>query len=302
MKKSKRNEKNITIVGVIVILVMLFYKMNLFNYYSSPRYFEGAYRIEKNKIDTLNEEIQLVKKTLDSLKIEKDSCVTGRSSYSGFTFGFIGVGIGELTYMSKKMEKVFEEDCIYLSAVNLDLCDDVGPRYLGYYTKNGAGYLLTMKGEKEKDFTRFVYQQKKMGYKYSPEENEIYIPLKSSFWKWTMQVIGVLLFLFFVLLQLYAIRNFFMFLLAIARNETFNLKNVNRLRNISMAIFISCLVPVVVALVIYLVFVLTFSSEGIIFKYPGAFDWYIVVAIFFYVMYIAFKRGMHIEEENKMTI
>lgn len=304
MKKNKQNEKEkkIAIAGAIIILVMLLYKMNLFNYHARPEYFQDAYNIEENKIDTLNEQMRLVKKTLDSLEIEKDSCVTGRSSYSGSTFGFIGAGIGKLTYHSKQLKTVFEEDCISLSAVNLDLCDDVGPRYLGYYTKNKTGYLLTMKGRKEKGYTQFVYQQKKIAYKYSPKEKEIYIPLKSSFWKWTLQIVGLLLFSSFVLLQLYAIRNFFMFLIAIARNQTFNLENVNRLRNISFAIFISCLMPVVIALVVYLAFVLRFSSEGIVFKYPEAFDWYIVVAIFFYVMYIAFRRGMYIEEENKMTI
>lgn len=288
-------------MGIITILIVLLYKAHFFNYYPDQQYFEGPYNLKENRIDTLNDEIRRAKDTLRIKEQNKEHFVMAGGQSSGWNF--LGVGLGELSYRDKNWKQYFKEDCISISSLNLNINEEIGENYLNYYTKNKVGYLLTMYGKKGKEFTQFSYREKKIDYKYSAKEKQIYIPIKkSSAWKWLMIGGGLLFTLILFVSQLSCLAMFIKFLISIANNKAFELENVNRLRNISFLTALFVLLPLFMNLIVYIVFILNYSSKGILFNYTYIDMWYVVIVIFFYILYIAFKKGLYIKMENDLTI
>lgn len=292
----KVSQQTISVVAVVTIILLLFIKIFGFEYKEGRDYFEGAYELENNRLDSLNSLLNSAKNRHDKLAYEKEDYVNGRERYSGFTSW---IGVGRLNHLDGKSQ-------IYISFANLGLKlnEVVSRSHLSFHTVDDQGYLSKMTFTKAASATKVAMIDQKVNYRYRLSENVIMVPSHSIWITTLMYALMFVIILGYLTMFLYALRTFFRFLFSISRNEAFTYQNTQRLRYIAILLLALAITPIVVNVFIYLGFITFYSSEGVIITYSfWKFDVYILIlSILSYVIYTAFKQAMILQEESELTI
>ncbi|WP_379092647.1 DUF2975 domain-containing protein [Pedobacter sp. UC225_65] len=292
----KINQKLIQLACLLIVIFIFVIKTFTFNY-PKDDFYNGYYQINRSKIDLLNDSLQEARQKLNQLENRRYKYVDGNEDFS-WTSGS-SLGYGKLSGNESK-DNMF----LITKAIKLDLSENVSKHYLQYYTEKGQGYLSRLKFIKRKEADSVVYVDQKVGFKYFSKQGMIAIQLNSTIAKLTVPCVSFILIGFDIFLLLFVIYVFLSFLSAISKNEIFDLKNVNRLKRISYALFILAFFPLLIEGITYLIFVLNYGNAGILFNYSfwerGCY-WLVGSAII-YLIYIAFKRGMELQQERDLTI
>lgn len=289
------NSKTISIAAIILVVILFIIKIGLFGYTPPKEYhkraFNSDYQIE---IDSLNDKETEIKNNLNSIEFEKTKLIT--PSFSNYGYDFLAVGIKVYTAGGKKKT--------FLSLNDLDLKRDaeVSDSYLQYFLKDGQGYISTLKFLPKADYDQIVRVNKSVTY--GLDENNILIPLKSSFVINLIYVYGALSSLLFLWLLLNALRNFIFFLIDVSKNKAFTESNCLRLKTISMIFLVFSITPLLLNLIIYILFVLKYGNDGLRILYSfWSFGYtYLILSVIFYIFFTAFKSGAKLKQENDLTI
>jgi hypothetical protein len=293
----KISQKMISTVAVAAIVVLLMFKLIPFQYSPEPDYYSGPYFFkDKNRLDSLNHALHVAENKSDSLKYAKEKYVGGEESYSGFKGVF---GIGTLSGDHSGNQK-----CISFANIGLKINEEVSKSYLSFHTINGQGYLSKMKFNKTVDGAEVSVVDEKVGYRYSLRDNSILVTFDSELLNALIYAAFFVVMLLLLATFLFALTTFFKFLLSISKNEAFTFDNTSRLRDIALAMLILAFAPIVLNIIVYLIFISIYSSDGITLTYSfWKYDvYYLILAILSYVVYIAFKQAMILQEEQDLTI
>jgi len=297
--KFKLSQKAIFTLAIVVIFIIFLFKIGFISYYpGEPMSDLHVYTFEPNKLDSIQDKIWRAKNVGDSLQFEKRIIQNGGQMFAGWTIG--SIGIGELISYEKNKRTHYSKDYVVLPSVRLNIHEHAGNNYLNYYTRDGQGYLSRMSGKKEGGYTHYVYNDTKVDYVYV--EDKIYLPIKNIFLQGVIFAFQIIFGAFLIALSLFAVLKFFKFLLAVANNNAFEAANVNRLKHIYIALLLGAIVPFLASLTVYLFFITNYTSDGITFRYDNDYYWSIILTVIFYVMYIAFKKGHMLQDENDLTI
>jgi hypothetical protein len=296
----KINQKIISLIGVSIIIILFVAKLDLVKHYPAPDYFEGALWVKETKLDSLNKEYRETKDKLERLKQDKEIYTDGFSSFSGWTFGPIGIG-NLYNYKTKSSDQA---SYLKLTYFGLKINEVIGKSYFRYQVKDGNNYITTLKFAKNKEGNTASYEDKKVAYKYSSAQNNIFLKIGSNFWKTSYMVIGFIVFLLTLALLLFILFTFFNFLLSVAKNKAFDEANIQRLRDISIGLFILSISAYITNGIIYLLFISKYPADGVILTYSfWEYDYYgMIFSILSYLLYTSFKHAMVLQSENDLTI
>ncbi|MES2653037.1 MAG: DUF2975 domain-containing protein [Bacteroidota bacterium] len=310
----KISQQTISVIGVLIILG-LFIAQGPIQDWQQHDFYENDYTQEQTKFTRINGEIDHAKKKLDSLTYKKQDLINGDYNLSGWLFN--NIGIGEL----KKKGMYFPDTVKYLQLGNIgvDINEEIGNSFLFYYEKNGQGYLSRTKliGNYQEttavydngklissEGNKVVFIDKKVDYKYSYAQKSMIVPLNSKLKEVlaTVLVYGFGIFQFVLFGMIIAL--FFRFLMFIARNNAFEEGNIQRLKYMSIMLFILAINNYVIYGVVYLIFISNYSSDGVIMNYSFWDRDYLsmIFAILCYLIYTAFKKAMTLQEESELTI
>lgn len=298
----KINPKIISALCLAIITILVVGKLSLDTYYPDYSYGIDSYTIEENRRDSLDDEERNAQQKLDDVKREKIKFIQGYESFSGWSGGIIG--LVKPSQGSKIYKDPYVQEYLKLSKIGLAIKDIHGPKYLAYYTINNKGYLsktqLTKRGSE--DYVSFVNHQ--VNFRYDSEDNTILIPVNSKFWKICIQISIFLNAGFLIIGYLYILKLFLKFLLAISKNIGFEEENVYRLRKMSFILLFLGLITYILNLIIFVVFSLNYSTEGVIITHSFWENDYmmIILSAFFYLIYTAFKKAMILQQEQELTI
>ncbi|RZK52074.1 MAG: DUF2975 domain-containing protein, partial [Pedobacter sp.] len=259
-----------------------------------------SYSIDENKLDDINSDVNFAKQKLDSINREKAIFVQGFESYSGWSGGFIGL-IKSLNFNSANKNSL---TYLKLSKVGLKIQETPGPDYLTYYTKDGNGYLSKTRIHTVGKHHSVSYVDKKVAYNYSADDNSILILIESTFWEFFIQASILLMIIVFIAVNLSLLKLFINFLIAVSKNKAFDEVNVNRLRTMSVVLLILGCVSYAINFIIYLIFSLGYSSEGIVITHSfWEHDYFLVIlSALGYLIYTAFRKAMILQQEQDLTI
>lgn len=300
----KISQKNILLIATTAIILLTVGKLGLiqFHHYPDKSFGIGSYSYEPTSIDSLDDSIRDANNKLDALKQQKELFTQGFKYYSGYTFTHLGIVTLDVPENHSNFNKAF----LKLTAIGLKFDDNSvhGKTYLTYQIRKGQPYLVTKKLIKNKGGNTVVDVFKRVNFSYSTSENSIFILLESTFSRFLVYAICFIILLTWTTAFLFLFFTFFKFLISIAKNNAFERYNVQRLRDMSITLFILALGPYLIDLIIYLIFIINHSSEGVIitrafFEY----DYYILIsAILCYLVYTAFEKAMILKEESELTI
>jgi uncharacterized membrane protein len=288
---------------VVVLLILILGKLDLFHYYPDYGYKMDSYSIDENKLDDFNDDINTVQQRLDSIKREKTNYIQGFESYSGWSGGFVGL-VTPISLKSLGHNRASSVQYLKLSKIGLEIQGQPGPNYLAYYSRNGNGYLSKTKLITKGNHHTVSYLDKKVNYNYSADDNAILILVQSSFWKFCIQAFILLTIVLFIAPNLFLLKLFIQFLLAISKNNGFEEVNVNRLKIISTTLLILGCVNYVISMIIYGIFCLSHPNDGVVITHSFWEQDYIMIILsaLSYLIYTAFKKAMLLQQEQDLTI
>ncbi len=310
----KISQQAISVIGVLIILGLLMLQGPMTNV-KQPDFYEKAFTAQQTKFTQINSEINLTKKRLNSLNFKKNEEVNDGLSYSGWAFN--NIGISKLNRGGMYFPDTLKY--VQLGIIGVDINEDMGKSFLFYYEKNGQGYLSKTKflgnytGTTEvydngklisSEGNKVVFIDKKIDYKYSYADKSMLIPLKSKLAEITATIIIYAIGFLHFALGLIIIGLFFRFLMFIARNNAFEEGNIKRLKQMSIGFFILAVYKYILSVIVYLIFISNYSSDGVIINYSFWDRDYLtlIFAILCYLIYTAFKRGMILQQESELTI
>ena len=289
---------SIAVIGVVLIFILTTYKVQRDE---APDFYDRSYQIKWSKMDKLNDSLRNAQQKLDGVKYDYSKYVDDTGELETNTFGNLGYAKTGGNHQKKGVEgQMF----FVLKSVKLDLQQYISKSYLQYYTKDGQGYLSRLKITKRKEADTIVHVDQKVDYRYSSRLEGFMIPAKSIIGRFIAQWLGIIYMFLNVLLYLFMLRTFIIFLIEISKNRTFDPKNVARLKTIAIILFGLSLYPLLVNGIAYLLFIGHYGNEGILFTYSFLDrDSYLLMAsMIVYLIYIAFKRGMELQQERDLTI
>ena len=289
---------SIAVIGVVLIFILTTYKVQRDE---APDFYDRSYQIKWSKMDKLNDSLRNAQQKLDGVKYDYSKYVDDTGELETNTFGNLGYAKTGGNHQKKGVEgQMF----FVLKSVKLDLQQYISKSYLQYYTKDGQGYLSRLKITKRKEADTIVHVDQKVDYRYSSRLEGFMIPAKSIIGRFIAQWLGIIYMFLNVLLYLFMLRTFIIFLIEISKNRTFDPKNVARLKTIAIILFGLSLYPLLVNGIAYLLFIGHYGNEGILFTYSFLdLDSYLLMAsMIVYLIYIAFKRGMELQQERDLTI
>lgn len=298
MKMIKKLLPSIAVIGVVLIFILTTYKVQRDE---APDFYDRSYQIKWSKMDKLNDSLRNAQQKLDGVKYDYSKYVDDTGELETNTFGNLGYAKTGGNHQKKGVEgQMF----FVLKSVKLDLQQYISKSYLQYYTKDGQGYLSRLKITKRKEADTIVHVDQKVDYRYSSRLEGFMIPAKSIIGRFIAQWLGIIYMFLNVLLYLFMLRTFIIFLIEISKNRTFDPKNVARLKTIAIILFGLSLYPLLVNGIAYLLFIGHYGNEGILFTYSFLDrDSYLLMAsMIVYLIYIAFKRGMELQQERDLTI
>lgn len=294
------NSKFALTLCVLLIVLLVIGKMDIYNYYSDNGYKLDNYIEVANKRDSITADIRKIQNKLDSANKVKIDYVQGFKEYIGSSSNFIG--LFKIKEFSSKDNNA--QQYLKLCNVGLKIQETKGPDYLTYYTKNGQGYLSTTKLTKIGNVNKVSYVDQKVGYRYSHDDNSILIPVKAYFWTICFQFSIYFTFLFFLIGYLLLLKLFFEFLIAVSRNSGFKEKNVFRLRTMSIMLLVLGCITYFINFLIYLIFSTCYSIKGVTITYSFWSHDYLMIILssLCYLIYVSFKQGMILQQEQELTI
>lgn len=294
----KRLLPSIAVISIVLIFILTTYKVQR---YEEPDFYDGPYQIEQSKMDSLNDSLRNAQQKLDRVKHDYSKYVDDTDEFETNIFGNLGYAKTGDSHQKKEVEgQMF----FVLKSVKLDLQQYISKSYLQYYTKDGQGYLSRLKIIKGKEVDTVVYVDQKVDYRYSSRPEAFMIPVKSIIGRFIAQWSGIIYMTLNVLLYLFVLRTFIIFLIEISKNRTFEPKNVARLKTIAIILFGLSLYPLLVNGIAYLLFIGHYGKEGILFTYSflERDSYWLMASMVVYLIYIAFKKGMELQQERDLTI
>jgi hypothetical protein len=298
MKTIKKLLPSIAVISIVLIFILTTYKVQR---YEAPDFYDRPYQIKKSKMDSLNDSLRNAQQKLDGVKYDYRKYVDDTGELETNTFENLGYAKTGDSHQEKGVEgQMF----FVLKSVKLDLQQHVSKSYLQYYTKDGQGYLSRLKITKRKETDTVVHVDQKVDYRYSSKLEGFMIPAKSMMGQFIAQWLGIIYTFFNVLLYLFMVRTFIIFLIKISKNRTFEPQNVARLKTIAVILFVLSLYPLLVNGIAYLLFIGHYGNEGILFTYSflDRDSYWLMGSMIVYLIYIAFKRGMELQQERDLTI
>lgn len=310
----KISQQTISVIGVLLILGLVLARGPIRSLEHQDLY-EGHFTQQQTKFTFINEEINRTKQKLDSLNYKKNDLVNEDYTFLGWKFDKFGIG------KLHKKGMYFSDTVAYLQlgSIGVAINEEIGNSFLFYHEKNGQGYvsgtkllgnykettevydngkLISSKGNK------VIFVDKKVDYRYAYRDKSMLVPLKSKFVE-IIATIGIYSFVAFQLvLGPIILALFFRFLMFIARNNAFEEGNIQRLKYMFIGFFVLAVNKWIIYGIVYLFFVSSYSSEGVIMNY-SFWDWdylMMILAILCYLVYNAFKRGMDLQKESDLTI
>jgi hypothetical protein len=310
----KINQQTVSVIGVLLILTLILIRGPIINW-KTHDFYEDDFTLQETSFTEINAEINAAKQKLENLNYKKDDLIGDDVSFSGWAFD--NIGLGKL----KKKGMYFSDSVTYLQLGNIgvNINEEIGSSFLFYYEKDGQGYLSRTKligNNKETTETynngklinstgnKVIFINKKVNYKYSYRNKSMLVSLTSKFTE-VIATIGIYLLGFCQFALSITIFAFFLrFLMFIARNNAFEKGNIQRLKWMSIGFFILAVHKYVIYGIIYLIFISSYSSEGVVMNYSFWDNDYLVMsfAILCYLIYSAFKQGMILKQEQDLTI
>lgn len=311
MPKQKTLLGDISVVIIIMMLlgVAVWTMVNQLKSSSSilsTTYIDTAYSIDDeyempdiaDKYAALNDSLNKVESEARTLKYEIARQKTNLNDSGGFTVASFGV--------HSYTDSIFKNKATFIVLADFGL--NMKPYYYGnnldFFYKNGKSYLRTSKIIKRKNkYNKLVYTDSVVNYRYDLNKNSILIPIKNKLsivilkgLCYSLGAVTIFIILFGLLLIL-------KFLLSISKNKMFEEINIRRLFWVAICCFATTIIPYLVSLIIYLIYYRTLS-HGV--AYTKAFSGNEILltlfGILFFGLYIAFKKGMKIKQENDLTI
>lgn len=295
----KINKKIISSLCVALIAILVVGKAKLFSYHPHQGFGVDSYEVNPNRLDTINNELTAMQQKTDSIKSVKKVYTDGFDGFSGTTNGFFGLITPDDAHFNNG-----DQEYLLLMDIGLKINENKGHSYLTYSGVSGNGTLLRTKLVKNSDGELMVYTKQKVNYGYDSGTNGIFLPINSGFWKFCWIALTYIIMLLLLATILFVLFTFFNFLSAISKNRAFEEGNIQRLRDLSIALLILGSYHYIINLIIYLVFSINHPTEGVTITYSfWDHDYFIIImATVTYLIYTAFSRGMALQEENDLTI
>ncbi|RBQ02955.1 DUF2975 domain-containing protein [Pedobacter miscanthi] len=252
-----------------------------------------------SKYDLLDDSIIKLENNLNRLKSKTANIKSNLLPAVGFKYsGFLGVS--SYTDTARKNKQTFIE----LSDFGLNQNSFDYRNSSKYYFKDGISHLqVPQLTEIGKHTYKISYTDKKVDYRYDPGSNVVLIPMLSDVGILTAKIFSVAVALVTCFIFMFGLLLILKFLIGISRNKIFEAINIRRLFWISMCCFTSVLLPYIVSGVLYLIYAKTLSDEVIYTKKLSGSDISLVMlGVLFIALYVAFKRGFKLKEENDLTI
>ncbi len=296
----KINQKVISLICVALILFLILGKMQVINYSLDDGYQLVSYDVQENRLDSIANELREPQGKIDSINRVKLFHIDGYDDFSGFS----GPTIGLLTSTNEDNVKKNERSYLVLCDLGLQINETRGPKYLTYYTANGKGYISRTKLIKKGNSYSVSYVSKPVNYRYNSERKAIMFPVDSVFWKYTINFAMIILTVFIIATSLFVLASFIKFLILISKNRAFEEESILRLKYMAIANLILSSYNYVFSFIIYLLFSINHSTEGIVLTHSfWDFDYFaLILSMMCYLFYSAFKRGMLLQQEQDLTI
>ncbi|WP_293306997.1 DUF2975 domain-containing protein [Pedobacter sp. UBA5917] len=252
-----------------------------------------------NKYDLLDDSVTTLENDLNRLKSKAAYSKSNLLPAVGYNFnGFFGVSA--YTDTARKNKQTF----IGLLDFGLNQNRFDFRNSSKYYFKDGVSHLqvpqLTKIG---KHNYKISYTDKKVDYRYDPGRNVILIPLHSDGGILTGKILSLMVVLVASFIFMFGLVLIIKFLIRISRNQVFEAINIRRLFWISICCFASVLIRYVVSGVLYLIYAKKLSAEVIYAKKISGGDISLfLLGVLFIALYVAFKKGFKLKQENDLTI
>jgi len=288
------------LVSFFLLLVWIFFSKAKFSASFFKEDSSEGYEIlkSKSKYDILDDSLAKLQLLTNTLKNKIERSKTNLSSSEGLTVP--GFGVHDYIDSTFKNKGTF----MILPYFGLNIKPSFYENGVDYYYENGKSYLRTSKIIKRKgQYAKLIYIYRNVNYRYDFSGNKIIIPLKNRFEviiaKSLCYLIGIVSFYIILFGFLLLIR----FLISISRNKIFEDINIRRLIWMSICCFSTILIPYFISLVIYLLYYKTLSDGTVYTKTFSGYEILLaILGILFFGLYIAFKKGMKIKQENDLTI
>ncbi len=298
MQVIKKLGPSIAIISIVLIFIIS--TLSLKNYPERDSY-NRPYQLTESKMDLLNDSLRKAQQDLDNIKYSYRKYVDNVDELEINTFNTLGYA---KTGSNHRKDGIKDQMFFVIKSVKLDLNQYVSKSYLQYYTVGTQGYLSWLKITKGQEYDSIVHVNEKTPYRYLSEHEVFMIPVTSSVGRFVAQWLGITIMVFMVLLYLFSLRTFIIFLIEISKNRTFRPKNVARLKTIAIILFGLSIFQYLINIIAYLIFTEYYGKNHMIFNYSffERDSYWLMVSIVIYLIYIAFKRGMELQEERDLTI
>lgn len=250
----------------------------------------------------------------DSIKFQRrrENGDIGSAVYAILIGAQVNERYSSLDYDHPFGKKVSEKDYfITLNWWQLNLFE-YGDERLVYYVKNGQSFLRKMICGKEliKDYhgkSRAINVcreiEVKIPFKYSEGSKAMLIPVSKTTYNVLQPVFIVAVILYFFYFVFFILGNFIKFLLEIAGGTPFSETNVSRLRMIALNLLLIPLGLFLINLLLRLIFYKYFTSDLHMSPDQWSFYWKpLILSGIFAALYIAFRKGKQLQEDNDLTV
>lgn len=298
MRTLKKLLPSIGVISIVLIFILTTYKVH---YYPEPDFYDRPYQIKESKMDSLNDSLRVAQQNLDKVKYRYNNYVDHSGEFEINSFENLGYAKTGSAHQEKGKE---DQMFFVLKSVKLNLYQHVSKSYLQYYTKDNQGYLSKLKITKGKEADSIIHVDEKVGYRYVSAYQMFLIPATSMIGRFVAQWLGIVYMAINILFYLFVLRTFIIFLIEISKNRTFEVKNVARLKTVAIILFGLSLYPFLINGLTYLWFIASYGKEGVSFNYSflDRDSYWLMASIIIYLIYIAFKKGMELQEERDLTI
>lgn len=325
MKFNFLNARTINItISVLIVLFIIFIALSILPFMVKKGSSGNSFGLNESKttVYSMDNELEPIDPVVpdsishreyirltDSIKqnrLMKSGTLSGGSS-SVYFIGTITLDRCESCSIWDDDKLKIKEHFISLSWWTLDTVGESRP--VQYYVKDGKAYLRKeiCKQIHSADKNNEVYNCKQMDtavpFRYDTQTKSMLIPVD----KQTVNLLNTVLIFLGVLLVLYIlyylVGGFIKFLLEIAAGTPFSDRNIGRLKRIMLSLLLVPLVAFALNLFIRLVFYKYFTADIKLSEVAWSGLWKpVVLSAIFAALYLAFKQGKKLKEEQDLTI
>lgn len=258
-------------------------------------------------------DINLVQKENEYKNLQKEIALktSGHTIYSDPGLGTTSIKMVTIVKPGEKRNNSSEKFLLlgYLGLRNRSH-ERFYPEYR-FYTKNDTAFIAHLifnasKNNKGEQVNTYKYEDaKKVNYFYSIQENAqgIMIPVKSGFLKTLYKII---LWIFSILLLMATVFIFvttIIVILQISKGKAFSELNIIGLKWLAIISFITTALPYLFNAVFYLIYFKDFYPQVTFTHSLFDSDYKVfLVAIIYWVLYLAFRKGYKLQQENDLTV